>query len=80
MTRIVIAALLAMTIAGTAGSIFAANKDGEELTNFKQLCVDDQRTGLNWKNGGWHHANHKLRKYVIKKLPDDVISKLFCSK
>lgn len=52
----------------TLAPIQVSAKDGERLSNFKQLCVSNQGAGFNWSNGGWQHALFESSRYIVKKI------------
>ena len=40
----------------------------ETLKPFKSLCIAEQATGFNWKDGSWTPQKFKGDKYIIQKL------------
>ena len=50
----------------TSGSVVADN--GERLASLQQLCIADDGTGFNWRNGGWVQTRFITPKYIVTKV------------
>ena len=50
--------------------LFAAHAEItiETLKPFKSLCIAEQATGFNWKEGGWILQRYIEKKYILQKL------------
>ncbi len=58
--------IVALVVIASSGIAFS--KDISPLPNFKQLCVGEISTGLDWKNGNWKPVHFKPEKYLIRKI------------
>lgn len=50
------------------GSSSAVGDSGGRLLSLQQLCIADQGTGFNWRDGAWVHTRFVEPKYVVTKI------------